>query len=402
MSQILTKRNSDISIGVIIKNAPMNPTIDTLLLAPVKPENADNKLVPYYDAEDVATDFDTDSDVYKKAEAYFAEAENGRLDIVKVSNTTVQVLQATNKPAKPTDVNAQATNDGAKVTNNLETTTVDVDGYVAGLIPNLYCGAKYVLMAMPDYDKTDVAKAKEVKDKYIQSVIAVSNYLYDNQQTILVSAVDNVADLKKIYDAVAEKVASVSKNRLGNTIIFANNNAGQFPEVESVAYAISHIPLDWMRIHDLTGIDSNEWTEAEYAQIMAYNGLTMTNKAGDIVVSNSKAVDGTYIDHTFGTQYITNAIQVKMQRFLTSTDYLPYDNDGIALLKAQLESVMTEIGAKGLLVRDNGKPVYSVITTSRENVAPSDYKNRIYRGTKVTCTLATAIEKVNMTLEITK
>lgn len=399
MSQILTKRNSDVNISVIIKNAPLNPIIDTLLLVPVEPAEADNKLMPYYEAEDVATDFDTDSDVYKKAEAYFAESPNGRLDIVKVSNTTVQIPQMTKKPAKPINVNAKATNDGAKVTNDIETTMIDVDGYVAGLIPNLYCGAKYVLMAMSDYDKTDVAKAKEVKDKYIQSVIAVGKYIYDNQQTILVTSVDNIADLKTIHDAM---VAQIAKNKLGNTITFINNNEDQYPEVESVAYAVNHIPLDWMRIHGLEGIDANEWTEAEYAQIMAYNGLTMTNKAGDIVVSNSKTADGTYIDHTFGAQYITNAIQVKMQRFLNSTNFLPYDNDGIALLKAQLESVMGEIGAMGLLVRENGKPVYSVTTASRENVNVMDYERRIYRGTKVTCTLATAIEKVNMTLEITK
>jgi hypothetical protein len=399
MSQILTKRNSDVNISVIIKNAPLNPIIDTLLLVPVDPAEADNKLMPYYEAEDVATDFDTDSDVYKKAEAYFAESPNGRLDIVKVSNTTVQIPQMTKKPAKPINVNAKATNDGAQVTNDIETTMIDVDGYVAGLIPNLYCGAKYVLMAMPDYDKTDVAKAKEVKDKYIQSVIAVGKYIYDNQQTILVTSVDNILDLKTIHDAM---VAQIAKNKLGNTITFINNNEDQYPEVESVAYAVNHIPLDWMRIHGLEGIDANEWTEAEYAQIMAYNGLTMTNKAGDIVVSNSKTADGTYIDHTFGAQYITNAIQVKMQRFLNSTDFLPYDNDGIALLKAQLESVMSEIGAMGLLVRENGKPVYSVTTASRENVNVMDYERRIYRGTKVTCTLATAIEKVNMTLEITK
>ncbi len=399
MSQILTKRNSDVNISVIIKNAPLNPIIDTLLLVPVDPAEADNKLMPYYEAEDVATDFDTDSDVYKKAEAYFAESPNGRLDIVKVSNTTVQIPQMTKKPAKPINVNAKATNDGAQVTNDIETTMIDVDGYVAGLIPNLYCGAKYVLMAMPDYDKTDTAKAKEVKDKYIQSVIAVGKYIYDNQQTILVTSVDNIADLKTIHDSM---VAQIAKNKLGNTITFINNNEDQYPEVESVAYAVNHIPLDWMRIHGLEGIDANEWTEAEYAQIMEYNGLTMTNKAGDIVVSNSKTADGTYIDHAFGAQYITNAIQVKMQRFLNSTDFLPYDNDGIALLKAQLESVMGEIGAMGLLVRENGKPVYSVTTASRENVNVMDYERRIYRGTKVTCTLATAIEKVNMTLEITK
>lgn len=399
MSQILTKRNSDVNISVLIKSAPLNPIVDTLLLAPVAPAEADNKLVAYYDAEDVATDFDTDSDVYKKAEAYFAESPNGRLDIVKVSSSTVKMPQVTNKPAKPTNVTAQATDDGAKVTNNIETTMIDVDGYVAGLIPNLYCGAKYVLMAMPDYDKTDLAKAKEVKDKYIQSVIAVGKYIYDNQQTILVTSVDNITDLKTIHDAM---VAQIAKNKLGNTITFINNNEDQYPEVESVAYAVNHIPLDWMRIHGLEGIDANEWTEAEYAQIMAYNGLTMTNKAGDIVVSNSKTVDGTYIDHTFGAQYITNAIQVKMQRFLNSTNFLPYDNDGISLLKAQLESVMSEIGAMGLLVRENGKPVYSVTTASRESVNVMDYERRIYRGTKITCTLATSIEKVNLTLEITK
>lgn len=399
MSQILTKRNSDVNISVLIKSAPLNPIVDTLLLAPVAPAEADNKLVAYYDAEDVATDFDTDSDVYKKAEAYFAESPNGRLDIVKVSSSTVKMPQVTNKPAKPTNVTAQATDDGAKVTNNIETTMIDVDGYVAGLIPNLYCGAKYVLMAMPDYDKTDVAKAKEVKDKYIQSVIAVGKYIYDNQQTILVTSVDNITDLKTIHDAM---VAQIAKNKLGNTITFINNNEDQYPEVESVAYAVNHIPLDWMRIHGLEGIDANEWTEAEYAQIMAYNGLTMTNKAGDIVVSNSKTVDGTYIDHTFGAQYITNAIQVKMQKFLNSTNFLPYDNDGISLLKAQLESVMSEIGAMGLLVRENGKPVYSVTTASRESVNVMDYERRIYRGTKITCTLATSIEKVNLTLEITK
>lgn len=399
MSQILTKRNSDVNISVIIKDAPLSGEVDTLLLAPVKAADADNKAVAYYQADDVATDFSTDSDVYQKAEAYFNQTPNGRLDIIKVSDSKVTIPVATTKPNKPDQVKSEATNDGAKVTSKIETSTMEVDGYVAGMIPNLYSGAKYVLMAMPEYDKTDASKAEEVINNYVQSVIAVGNYIYDNQQTILVTAVDKIADLKTIHDAM---VAKSVKNKLGNTIVFVNNNPEQMPEVEAVAYATERIPLDWMRIHDLVNVEANEWTESEYTQIMALNGLTMTNKAGDIVVSNSKTVDGSYVDNTFGAQYIKNAIQVKMQHFLNDNNFLPYDNDGIALVKAQLVSVMDEVGAKGLLERIDGKPVYTVTTVSRENVNQRDYEKRIYRGTKITCTLATAIEKVNLTLEITK
>lgn len=399
MSQILTKRNSDVNISVIIKDAPLSGEVDTLLLAPVKAADADNKAVAYYQADDVATDFSTDSDVYQKAEAYFNQTPNGRLDIIKVSDSKVTIPVATTKPNKPDQVKSEATNDGAKVTSKIETSTMEVDGYVAGMIPNLYSGAKYVLMAMPEYDKTDASKAEEVINNYVQSVIAVGNYIYDNQQTILVTAVDKIADLKTIHDAM---VAKSVKNKLGNTIVFVNNNPEQMPEVEAVAYATERIPLDWMRIHDLVNVEANEWTESEYTQIMALNGLTMTNKAGDIVVSNFKTVDGSYVDNTFGAQYIKNAIQVKMQHFLNDNNFLPYDNDGIALVKAQLVSVMDEVGAKGLLERIDGKPVYTVTTVSRENVNQRDYEKRIYRGTKITCTLATAIEKVNLTLEITK
>lgn len=399
MSQILTKRNSDVNISVIIKDAPLSGEVDTLLLAPVKAADADNKAVAYYQADDVATDFSTDSDVYQKAEAYFNQTPNGRLDIIKVSDSKVTIPVATTKPNKPDQVKSEATNDGAKVTSKIETSTMEVDGYVAGMIPNLYSGAKYVLMAMPDYDKSDASKAEEVKNNYVQSVIAVGNYIYDNQQTILVTSVDRIADLKTIHDAM---VAKSVKNKLGNTIVFVNNNSEQMPEVEAVAYATERIPLDWMRIHDLVNVEANDWSESEYTQIMALNGLTMTNKAGDIVVSNSKTVDGSYVDNTFGAQYIKNAIQVKMQHFLNDNNFLPYDNDGIALVKAQLVSVMDEVGAKGLLERVDGKPVYTVTTVSRENVNQRDYEKRIYRGTKITCTLATAIEKVNLTLEITK
>lgn len=399
MSQILTKRNSDVNISVIIKDAPLSGEVDTLLLAPVKAADADNKAVAYYQADDVATDFSTDSDVYQKAEAYFNQTPNGRLDIIKVSDSKVTIPVATTKPNKPDQVKSEATNDGAKVTSKIETSTMEVDGYVAGMIPNLYSGAKYVLMAIPEYDKTDASKAEEVINNYVQSVIAVGDYIYDNQQTILVTAVDKIADLKTIHDAM---VAKSVKNKLGNTIVFVNNNPEQMPEVEAVAYATERIPLDWMRIHDLVNVNANEWTESEYTQIMALNGLTMTNKAGDIVVSNSKTVDGSYVDNTFGAQYIKNAIQVKMQHFLNDNNFLPYDNDGIALVKAQLVSVMDEVGAKGLLERIDGKPVYTVTTVSRENVNQRDYEKRIYRGTKITCTLATAIEKVNLTLEITK
>lgn len=399
MSQILTKRNSDVNISVIIKDAPLSGEVDTLLLAPVKAADADNKAVAYYQADDVATDFSTDSDVYQKAEAYFNQTPNGRLDIIKVSDSKVTIPVATTKPNKPDQVKSEATNDGAKVTSKIETSSMEVDGYVAGMIPNLYSGAKYVLMAIPEYDKTDASKAEEVINNYVQSVIAVGDYIYDNQQTILVTAVDKIADLKTIHDAM---VAKSVKNKLGNTIVFVNNNPEQMPEVEAVAYATERIPLDWMRIHDLVNVNANEWTESEYTQIMALNGLTMTNKAGDIVVSNSKTVDGSYVDNTFGAQYIKNAIQVKMQHFLNDNNFLPYDNDGIALVKAQLVSVMDEVGAKGLLERVDGKPVYTVTTVSRENVNQRDYEKRIYRGTKITCTLATAIEKVNLTLEITK
>lgn len=379
---ILTKLVSDVHIKMSIQNLPLGKTVADVVIPVAKDGVERTSLKLYYDSEDVATDFGADSSVYAKVDTMFSQKDfQGPVAIITtpVGEVDTQVDGQTS----PKNVTVMPTNDGGEVATGAAS-TVKVPGQLKGIIDYLWAGSRYVVL--PDDDDTDL-------------ITAIGKYLYDNQHMILVASVKSIDNLKLIHDAAT---AWVAKDHLGNTAVFVNQNEDQYPDAAAAAFASLHIPLDWMHIRDLVGIDPNDWSADEYQEILDLNGLTTVNKSGNVMVSNSKAVDGSYIDNTFGAQYVNDSLQTGLQRFLNSQDLLSYDDKGIKLLQANAESIMAEIAKTGVIANGiDGKPIYKVTTIDRTNTPNVNVVKRKYTGLSITCQLVGSIETVYLTVQVT-
>lgn len=383
MSDLITKLISDIHINLSIKKASLGSTEANTIMA-VKGQDDSMSLKLYYAAEDVAADFGADSNASKKAEFAFSQDNfMGPLGILVYPNADQEI--AVENPVTTYSTVSTPTADGANVELKSNTaTTQKVPGIIAGLQNYLWSGWRYLILDTDDD---------------VETIKSIAHYLYANQHGILVSSVKSIDNLKAIHD---EAVAMVKPDHLGNTIGIVNKNEDEYPDIAAAIFATNHIPLDWMHIRNLNGVTANEWSYAEYQQIADLNGITTVNKSGDIMLSAPKALDGSYIDNTFGTQYVYDELQKGLQKFMNSRDLLTFDDDGINLLAANADGVMQSIAKTGVIAKgSDGKPIMKVDKDSRANTSNVDVANRRYRGLRVTCQLVGSIETIDMSLSVT-
>lgn len=383
MTDVITKLISDIDINMSIKEALIGADAPDAIIA-TKGSDTTSSLKSYYTTDEVAEDFGADTDVYKKAEfAFGQDGFMGPLGVLTYPNADQEIEVST--PVTEYNTVSTPTADGANVElKSITTSTQTVPGIIAGLQNYLWSGWRYLILDADDD---------------VETIKTVAHYLYDNKHGILVASVKSIENLKAIHD---EAVAMVKPNHMGNTIGIINKNEGQYPDIAAAVFASKRIPLDWMHIRNLDDVTANEWTYSEYQQILSLNGLTTVNKAGDIMLSNSKALDGSYIDNTFGTQYVYDKLQNGLQKFMNSKDLLTFDDDGINLLAANADGIMQSIAKMGVFAKgDDGKPIMKVDKVSRANTLNADVVKRRYRGLKITCQLVASIETVQLSLSVT-
>lgn len=382
MADILTKLISDVHIKMSIKQLSLGSTVADILIPVESADATETSAKLYYDAEDVATDFGADSKVYKKVDAAFSQ-DNFRGPIAIVTTPAGETEVKTTGAEVPGNVTASATDDGAEIATGA-TSTVKVSGTLKALIDYLWFGARYVIL--PDDDQTDLIKE-------------VGKYLFDNQHMILVSSVSSIENLQAVYDEAKDWQAA---NHLGTTIVIVNKNEGEYVDISAAAFATQNIPLDWMHVRNLNGVTANKWSADEYQQIFDLNGLTTVNKAGDIMLSNSKTVEGSYIDNTFGAQYLNDALQSGLQKFLNAHPLVAFDDNNISLIKQQAKSIMDDVGKVGLLQNGaDGKPTYDVQAVNRAQTPNADVVKRKYNGLGVTAELVGSVETLNVFVGVT-
>jgi len=383
MNDVITKLISDISINLIIKQMSLGNTLaDTIVAVEGTDNTSDFKL--YYDPEDVATDLGEDTNVYKKVAAAFAQDNfMGPIGVLTYPKGDQQIIA--DSPTTTYSTKSTPTADGASVElESNSSTTVTVPGIIAGLADHLWDGWRYLILD---------------KDDDVETIKDVMHYLYTNQHGILVASVTTIDNLKTLHD---EAIGMVQKNHMGNTVVIVNKNEEEYHDIDAAVFASQHIPLDWMHVRNLNGFTPNKWNATEYQQILNLNGLTTVNKAGDVVLSNSKALDGSFIDNTFGIQYTRDAIQSGLQRFINSHDLLAYDDAGIKLVIANAESIMNNVAKAGILANGlDGKPIFTVTGVDRAHTPNVNVVKRRYTGLSITCQLVGSMETIPLQLAVT-
>ena len=133
------------------------------------------------------------------------------------------------------------------------------------------------------------------------------------------------------------------------------------------------------------------------------NASTYIKEGGVDITSHGVVASGEYIDVIQSQYFLQSRMTENIFGLLVNTDKVPFTTKGIALVAAEVEKTLKQAYSQGIIAEDaDGKPIYSVIVPSIDDISDTDKSNRRLPNVSWTCTIAGAVEDVdvNGTMEI--
>lgn len=151
----------------------------------------------------------------------------------------------------------------------------------------------------------------------------------------------------------------------------------------------------------LKGVTACDLSDTVVEAISTAGGITILEKAGDIVTSDGVSVGGEYIDVVDSKDFIIQNITYNVQKVFNKSDKVPYTNVGIAMLEAATLSALVDGYNNGMIAdNDDGTPAYSVSFALRSGTTASDRATRHYPYGQFGFELAGAIHTAEIVGEI--
>ncbi|MCI3027688.1 DUF3383 domain-containing protein [Desemzia sp. C1] len=157
--------------------------------------------------------------------------------------------------------------------------------------------------------------------------------------------------------------------------------------------------ITWKFRQNLAGITPDNINRTELDAIHAAGGIAYVSKAGVSQTSEGKTVGGEFIDAIHGEHWVKATIESRVQSLLANTDKLSFDANGIALLDAELTTVLQQAFINGIvdMVDESGEPDFAVVALQRADLDPADIAARNYKGLSFTYRRSGAIHSVAVT-----
>jgi hypothetical protein len=151
--------------------------------------------------------------------------------------------------------------------------------------------------------------------------------------------------------------------------------------------------ITWM-FKDLSGIDYVDLTDTQINTISGKSANTYIRMAGLSITQTGIVASGEYIDVIRGIDFITARMQEYVFARLVNLDKIPYTDQGIATIEAEVKAVLRLAVNQQILAAD---PEPTTLVPKVADVAAADKANRILRDVTFEGTLAGAIHKVIIT-----
>lgn len=153
----------------------------------------------------------------------------------------------------------------------------------------------------------------------------------------------------------------------------------------------------------LHGVSAVAVTEEELETLHDTGLMVPVERAGDVVTSQGKSASGVrYLDTIDIEDYVVQQLIYNTQKALNVNDTVPYNNDGIAVLENVANSVMLDCCDRGMIAKtDTSTYAYTVSYPGIDLVPEDDIKSRIYKLGTVQFTVQGAIDKVEITVDMT-
>ncbi|AJS59512.1 DUF3383 family protein [Paenibacillus sp. IHBB 10380] len=228
----------------------------------------------------------------------------------------------------------------------------------------------------------------------------------------LVSTSNELTDITAIADAVEQNgtrvflarssnkanLATVKAKKYTRTAVFYHTESSNYPEAAWIGRAASTLPgsLTWKNL-TLRGIIPMDIDTTELMSIHELGANTYVTKAGDDVTSEGMTVSGEYIDIIHSQDYVTQSIELAVQKLFNREDKVRYDNNGISQIEGEVKTVLKRADLNGMIAHDDDDlPLYSTTFKPRSQVDPADREKREYNDGSFTFELAGAIHKTKI------
>ncbi len=201
--------------------------------------------------------------------------------------------------------------------------------------------------------------------------LALSNYVESQNYKFAVVQVKEAAEL-----------APFANNKL--TIGVVHGTDGEHLDAALVGNAANATvgSVTWKFRSNLAGITPQTLTKTKLDAIHEAGGIAYVTKSGVPQTSEGRTVSGEFIDAIHGEHWVKATIESRIQSLLANTDKLTFDANGIALLDAELTTVLQQAFENGVIdmVDESGEPDFTVTALQRTDLDPADIAARNYKG----------------------
>jgi hypothetical protein len=154
--------------------------------------------------------------------------------------------------------------------------------------------------------------------------------------------------------------------------------------------------ITW-KFKTINGLVAADIGVTELNQLHEDGGNSYIRKLGVLQTSEGKTTSGEYIDVMRSQDFIEARMIEQVSRTLFTKKKVPYDNTGIAMLVADVETVLKLATSQGIVaLDDDGNGMWEVTAIRREDTPVNDIALRKYNGISWVVTLAGAVHEVTI------
>jgi len=182
------------------------------------------------------------------------------------------------------------------------------------------------------------------------------------------------------------------------SVILYHDEPSHYPDVAWVGKCAPTIPgsITW-KFKTFTGQVPASLTTAQLDDLHAANVNAYIRRMGMNITSEGKTTSGVYIDVVRGTDWLRSNIAHRVQKLLTVSPKVPYDNPGIASVLSEIKASLQEGTANGLIARDaDGNGIWTVSAPDRADIDPAIVETRVLPDITFECTFSGAVHGVDV------
>ena len=184
--------------------------------------------------------------------------------------------------------------------------------------------------------------------------------------------------------------------------------ASDFPEAAVMARCFAILPggETWAN-KKLAGVTTDPLTETQYNAITKKNGNTFERFRNISITQNGKVAAGEWIDVIRFRDWLQEEITVNVFNALVNSDKIPYTDEGIAIIEAQIRQALelgTRRGGIAPIEYDedgNENYGYTISVPLSSSISANQKATRVLQDVSFTARLAGAIHVVEITGSLT-